>query len=107
LKAGESSGRGNGICLLRNSSGVLMQTSEDVNTILQVQLDASRKLYNIMKDVSTLSEPSKAYLHTAENLAEILNSVRLLPDASRELTSISAGMKELRLHAEGMDIGFI
>jgi hypothetical protein len=81
-----------------------MQTSEDVTAILQVQLDTSRKLYNIMKDVSTLTEPSKAYLRTAENLTEILNCIRSLPDTSEELASISADIRELRLQAEGMCI---
>jgi hypothetical protein len=79
-----------------------MQTSEDVTAILQVQLDTSTKLYSIMKDISALSEPSKAYLRTTENLTEVLNCVRLLPDTSKELVSISADMRELKLQAEGM-----
>jgi hypothetical protein len=83
-----------------------MQTSQDVTDILQVQLDMSRKLHNIMKDVSTLSEPSKAYLRTAENLTEVLDCIRSLPDTSDELVRISAGIKELRLQAEAMCIRF-
>lgn len=79
-----------------------MQTSEDVTAILQVQLDTSTKLYSIMKDISALSESSQAYLRTTENLTEVLNCVRLLPDTSKELASITADMRELRLQAEGM-----
>lgn len=82
-------------------SGVLLQTSEDVSVILQLQLDTATKLHDIMKDLSTLSEPSDAYLRTAESLAEVLNCVRLLSDNSQELAKISAGIGELKSHAEG------
>ena len=82
-------------------SALLSKTSKDVTAALKQQLDTSRKVYEMTKDISTMCVLAKEASRSLNQIEGVLGLVCSFSDAGRELQDISSGIRRLEMGLQG------
>jgi hypothetical protein len=86
---------------LRSISALLSQTSGDVSTSLEIQLDTSRKLFEMTKGMATMSIFAKEALRTSNQVGDILALVSSFSETGGHVENISRGIERLENRLQG------
>jgi len=90
---------------LKPFSALLSQTSGDVSTSLELQLETSRKLFEMTKDISTMSLFAKEAVRTSDQVQDILALVSSFSDTTVQVQGMVHGVQRLESRLQGMVTG--
>ena len=82
-------------------SALLSQTSKAVTAAMEKQLDTSKKIYEMTKDLSTFCALAMEASRTLNQIEDVLKLVTSFSDVEQELEDISSGIKKLEMRLEG------
>lgn len=85
-----------------DGSAILSQTPEEVTTILKLQMDTSRKMHGIAEKMAALELSAENYRSTADELGELLESIKTFVDPSEQLQEIKQGVGSISRRLTGM-----
>ena len=81
-------------------SKLLSRTSKDAATTLEVQLDTSRKVLELTKDIGTMAESAKEASRLSGQIADITVLVNTFHDTSSRIEDLSSDVRALALMSQ-------
>lgn len=82
-------------------SALLASTSQHVSTSLEIQLDTSKRIYEMTKNIATMSASTKEAFRLSEQVAQMLQLISTFPDTVMQIQSLSSGVEALTVNSRG------
>lgn len=90
--------------LLCHLSNILSKTSENVSTSLELQLDTSRKVYDLTKNISTMAASAQEASKLSEQVIQILKLVSTFQSTTLKLEEVCHDLRSLTKNSQGKTI---
>lgn len=87
---------------LNPASALLSETAENVAASLRIQLETSKKVVEMTRQMATMTDLAKEANRVCERMSDILLTISSLSSTATQVDEISAGIQRLELASQSI-----